>query len=340
MGQRLYEMDVCRAFATISIVMTHSFAPYSGCWSISVPDVFPYKCIGLFANVFNLSLFVFISGYVFSFQDSKCPTKGYKDIIRKKFKRLIIPCLFWGLIYMFVFNMALNSPIDLLSYLSGVGHLWFLPMLFWVFVFFCFLRKFEIGESMLLPLCLLSIIVPSIASLGILSGLYYLIWFACGFWSYKHKDKIKDASPIYFFLLFLMLFAMFMGYVLGRSHLNELRSFGLIYKFVFQILEHSILFPIAIAGISFVYLLSKKMQSYIDLSKKEKLVPKTIGILSKYSMGIYIFHDFIIELLYRNTDYLFFAGMYAPWLTFVMAIILSIVCAKVVKLIPILHNTI
>lgn len=340
MKQRLYEMDVCRAIATMSVVFTHSFAPFSGSWDIPVENVYLYKCIGLFSNVFNLCLFVFISGYVFSFQDNTNPPSSKKKLIWKKFKRLIIPCLFWGGQYSLLFGVDVFSPRGLFSYLSGLGHLWFLPMLFWVFVVFLPLRnsKSEIGT--LLLLCLISIITPNIMSLGLLSALHYLLWFFCGYYLFKNRSKIQQFSFAYFLMLFVALVIIFMSYVEVRPKLNELRDMGMIFKFIYQIVEHSILVPIAIAGIAFVYLLSIRIIKHFNIGKKESPMSSMVFVLSRYSMGIYIFHDFIIELLYRNTGFLNYCSLYAPWLAVVLSIILSVIISKIVFKIPYLCKTI
>lgn len=334
-------MDVCRAIATLGVVATHSFAPYTGSWDIPVDNIYLYKCIGLFSNVFNLSLFVFISGYVLSYQESIRPQMdSVKEVVRKKIKRLLIPSLFWGGLYSLLFGICIFSPKGLFEFISGVGHLWFLPMLFWVFVMFSFLKKANMGVVIIIPIALLSIVVPNVMSLGILSAFHYLIWFVIGYYTFIYVVKIKVFPRKLLIPISLFLIILFLSCVEVGDYINGLREMGVLYKFIYQIVAHSISFPIAIAGISFVYLMSLWLTTIIDFSDSRSGISKIVMLMSKYSMGIYIFHDFIIEGLYRKTDFLSLFYSYSPWIVFVCSILISVVLAKMVLRIPYLRKTI
>lgn len=340
MKERLYEMDLCRVYATISIVVTHSFAPYSGAWPIPVESVYAYKCIGIFAVVFTLCLFVFISGYVYSYQESVKPHIDKRWLIWKKFKRLIIPCLFWGGLYVLLFGEEITSLKGIFAYFSGVGHLWFLPMLFWVFMFFLSIQSKKQGKKLLIPLFLVSIITPNIMSLGVLSALYYLVWFYLGYLIFKNRETIPSIPRTYIALLSLALIIIFVSYVEVRPILNTLRDMGVIYKFFFQIAEHSILFPVVLVGVAIVYLISLRIKRHNGVSGNETSKSfYIVKLISQYSMGIYIFHDFVLEILYRYTDFLCSMQLYAPWLAFVLSITLSLLFAIIVSRVPYLRKT-
>lgn len=340
MKERLYEMDLCRVFASISIVVTHSFAPYSGAWPIPVESVYAYKCIGIFAVVFTLCLFVFISGYVYSYMEDVKTYVDKRRLIWKKFKRLIIPCLLWGGLYLLLFDLDVTTLKGIFVYFSGVGHLWFLPMLFWVFVFFLFIQSKKPGKKLLIPLFLVSIITPNIMSLGVLSALYYLVWFYLGYLTFKNRETILSIPLTNIAFLSLVLIIIFVSYVEVHPILNTLRDMGVIYKFFFQIAEHSILFPIALVGVAIVYLVSLRIKRRNTVSGKEKSKSfYIVKLISQYSMGIYIFHDFVLEILYRYTDFLSSMRLYAPWLAFVLSITLSFIFATIVSRIPYLRKT-
>lgn len=341
MRQRLYEIDFCRALATIVLVYNHTFAPYTGAWSIPVENVPAYMYIGKIAAVVNLCLFVFISGYVHSYQEE---VKSYIDkrgLIRKKFQRLIVPALFWGVLYCCIFGGSTISLKGMFELLSGVGHLWFLPMLFWVFVFFLLIQKTKLGHTLLLPVFAVSIITPNIMSLGVLSALHYLVWFYVGYYFCRCREKIPSVSFFYIAFLFFAFIVIYVSYVEVHPILNTLRDMGVFFKMVFQTVEHAILFPRTLIGIAVVYLIARRICSRYDLSGKNgSRLGFIIQQINKYSMGIYIFHDFVLEILYRYTDFLSSMHLYAPWLAFIIAITLSYIAAIIVSRIPYLRKTI
>lgn len=54
------------------------------------------------------------------------------EVVLNKANRLLLPCVFFGIIYYLMFrNCSQNSPLQILT---GIGHLWYLPCLFWLFI--------------------------------------------------------------------------------------------------------------------------------------------------------------------------------------------------------------
>lgn len=67
---QLYEVTIIRVVMTILIVFMHSFTCYNGGWPepkgfVEIPV---YKWLSRLSFAFTLEAFVFISGYLFSFQ--------------------------------------------------------------------------------------------------------------------------------------------------------------------------------------------------------------------------------------------------------------------------------
>lgn len=58
--------------------------------------------------------------------------------MKKKAERLILPSVVFSLVYWQLFNGDITDLVGggkiVISVLSGVGHLWYLPVLFWCFV--------------------------------------------------------------------------------------------------------------------------------------------------------------------------------------------------------------
>ena len=138
-NKRLADVVVIRNILIVLLVFYHAFAIYSGAWSPikGFPEIKTYWWLDKLSYAFMLELFVFVSGYVFGYQvrvkgESKLQAK---DLFWGKFKRLMIPCMVFSLLYILLFG-HITQPIQKTLYglMNGVGHMWFLPMLFWCFV--------------------------------------------------------------------------------------------------------------------------------------------------------------------------------------------------------------
>ena len=78
-----------------------------------------------------LESFVFISGYLVGYQ---VLIKKRELIIMNKVTRLLVPSILFSLIYWLIFNYnGIVSETFFYDLVNGVGHMWFLPMLFWCF---------------------------------------------------------------------------------------------------------------------------------------------------------------------------------------------------------------
>ena len=149
-GNRVREVDLMRPLLPIIIVLYHSFSLLKDeRWlypSYEFTD--PYNGIRWLLHSFTLEAFVFISGYIFAFQIAKGRWIKLFSVVKAKFSRLVVPSLVFGFLYklivggneVFTWGGALHN-------IAGVGHLWFLPVLFWCFLFgwlLCNTRKGEI----------------------------------------------------------------------------------------------------------------------------------------------------------------------------------------------------
>lgn len=128
------EISYMRPILILLLVFYHSFIIYNGGWS--QPEGYEpceiYKWLDKLAYSFMLPSFVFMSGYIYGGGTNK---ESFFDTVRKKIKRLIVPSILFSFLYLYLFQEIPDSIIDgTIMILNGVGHLWFLPMLFWCFV--------------------------------------------------------------------------------------------------------------------------------------------------------------------------------------------------------------
>lgn len=118
-----------RVMAMIMIVAFHSMCFYNGRWvkvnAISIPF---WTKTSAFLDSIDLNMFVFISGYLYGYlYIFRNKYRHPSEVIRNKAIRLLIPYFFWGIPMVIIWPWNTWSKL-----LYGVGHLWFLLMLFGV----------------------------------------------------------------------------------------------------------------------------------------------------------------------------------------------------------------
>ena len=135
-------MDVAaiRLSIILLLVIYHSLCIFTGAWEspYSPPIQVPiYDCVGMAIHSFQLETMVFISGLLLGYYAIRKPkTMSFHACVVKKAKRILLPSLIFGIIYYIIFY-DLSAPwyTIIFKLFNGCGHLWFLPMIFWCFVF-------------------------------------------------------------------------------------------------------------------------------------------------------------------------------------------------------------
>ena len=124
------EISIMHVLAMTMIVAFHSMCFYNGRWTkVNAIDIPIWNKASTFLDVIDLNMFVFISGYLYGYlYIYRNKYRHPSEVIRNKAVRLLIPYCFWGIIM--VVSFPWNNWTKLLY---GVGHLWFLLMLFEVF---------------------------------------------------------------------------------------------------------------------------------------------------------------------------------------------------------------
>ena len=121
------------------LVVYHALCIFTGAWdspytpAINIPT---YDWLGMLMHSFRLETMVFISGLLLGYNASKKPNAlSFNSCVVKKAKRILLPCLLFGIIYYVMFYDLQASWYNIIwKLLNGCGHLWFLPMIFWCFV--------------------------------------------------------------------------------------------------------------------------------------------------------------------------------------------------------------
>ena len=334
MAKRLDEVSFIRPILIILLVLYHSFYIYDGGWKepAGYGSVEAYKWISRFSYSFFLEMFVFVSGYIFCYQREEL---GKEDdlwgLMKKKFYRLVVPGFFFSLVYLFLIQGVragnIGDVVDLLiQAIGGVGHLWFLPMLFWVFIeAWLFLHLgFSIWWLLLSSFLMLSLSIFSIP-LQVGQSAYFLFFFMLGYFAKKKKNDIKGSSAIIVGLWVLFLIV-FLSSSFLTDWLNEKDISSKIGKAC--IMETSVYLKsiYSMIGTAALYVTS------LAFCKKISLAPIWVK-MGEYCFGVYIFQQFILQILYYQTDLPVCVGYkWLPWLGFILALTFSLLISIVLRM--------
>jgi surface polysaccharide O-acyltransferase-like enzyme len=201
--------DRLRNLATVMVIGIHVAAPvahgdgqdFNGSWWWA----------GNFWNSLTrpaVPLFVMLSGYLLLGKDYPLP-----DFLKRRFSRVVIPAIFWMLIYSFYNYMANGSPSSIGAALKGIFtgpvhyHLWFIYLI--------------IGLYLVYP-----IIRPWARTASNQDYLYFFVMWSIGTWIYKALAVFGQMTIGIYFELFTNNCGYFvMGYFLGtRVRLNDVRG--------------------------------------------------------------------------------------------------------------------
>lgn len=141
---RLTQIGNIRTLCIFLVVLGHSIILYSSAWDLySTEKSAPFlDLLKKFIDPIQMPLFFSLSGYLFVFTHGK--HRGFLTLMRTKALRLLVPYFGIGLLYMLPIRLAIGYPgyqgktaaqlLVIFLKSSDVGHLWFLPALFVIFL--------------------------------------------------------------------------------------------------------------------------------------------------------------------------------------------------------------
>ena len=219
MGQqsRLTQIGNIRTLAILLVVLGHSIILYSTGWSLyETARQAPFLAwLKRAIDIPQMPLFFSLSGYLFVFTHQK--KQGFGQLAKNKFLRLIVPYFGIGLLYLLPIRLAVgysgyqgNIVIDfILKFLTAndVGHLWFLPALFLIFL----LSEMILSVAEHIPVLKKFPGIVLLAAGGVLylegyhiglgygpllSAFNYLLWFALGYCLKTYQQYIRKMYRI------------------------------------------------------------------------------------------------------------------------------------------------
>lgn len=330
----LYDVVVIRLLLIFLLVTYHALCIYCGEWEppyrVNV-DIPFYEVLGILSYSFMLETFVFISGLLFGYTAIRKPqTLTLRVCCIKKAKRILLPCMIFGAIYYAMFLDLRQSVASIFySVLTGCGHLWFLPMLFWCFVTTCLLVKFTppyrwntiskiiMAFSMLCSIFMLFRYLPM--RLDFL-GKYYFFFFL-GFGMGRQNYKLRIMSVKHLWLIFVIYIFMFSCYLMLRKELDASVENVVWIRFIMRTIMNVSKMIMSLSAIYFLYVFSKKNIVLRYLDSHPRIVQ-----LSSYCYGTYIFQQFILKIFYYKTNIACnVPDIFLPWCAIVLTLLLSLI---------------
>jgi len=237
---------------------------------------------------FHMPLFIFMAGYLYSFQCARDKRKysSGKYLVFTKAKRLLLPYFIFSFIYIIVFE----NNFDALHLLSGsVGHFWFIAMLFWCFVVMWCLNRFKMNSILSLSVLACSfalVLFPPFLPrwLGIHHITCWFFWFYLGYWVCRHAETCKRAISRYHIALLLPFI-----YAIGMSF--QIKVYGRYCKTFFS--EIGYLSAVMWLWYSANWLISRYGEKWAKC--------RFFVEISACSYGIYVFHNCLEPLMISNT---------------------------------------
>ncbi|QZY55336.1 acyltransferase family protein [Crassaminicella profunda] len=310
---KLEHIILLKIFAILIVVLGHSTLIYNDNWTyfIAINQSKFFHYLKEYINTFQMPLFVFISGYLYYFTHvEQCKYNTFKILINKKIKKLVVPYLCIGLIWVVPIRYFVEyenyRSLKLIQVIftkvlvvKDVGHLWFLIMLFNIFVIFYFLEKLIKKQNailvlfLLLGLAIISYKIPSIFQLK--RSFYYLLFFYFG---YIFRLKTKEIKLLVLNKQLLITFFLVLLNIMG-FYIKLLSP-------VFA--ESSIEIKIMLACLKIINGFSGTILFYViifNISCKYKGIihTKYIRLLADKTFQIYLFHEPYIYIIF------FYLGM-------------------------------
>jgi len=187
--KRYLEIDIYRGCAILLIMFGHSFCEYP----VDIRGKF--ESLNMFIGCFNMSMFFWISGMLFSVKDN------WREFFEKKLKRLMLP---WAIFTLFAillrtvagsFTHSQTGSFlhEIILAITSAKYYWFLYALFLMMMVTRAIKNkyaLAIVGGVFLSLSVIGI-EPQWNTLFITRLMYYYPWFIMGF---LLKDSYKDVS--------------------------------------------------------------------------------------------------------------------------------------------------
>lgn len=302
---KIYSISYIRVVAMLMIVLYHSYCFTAGVWFFEDAVKYDYGLWFPMSVFTGLSLFVFISGYLYGYMFFlKGKYSQFWPFILNKARRLMVPYLVWNVLIVLLlpFNPTIKEFVTIVLQ-KGYIHLWFLLMLFKIFLVVSVMKPLWMRTCLWHDVCIiLALFLINMTHMPMTGSLPDLAIFYSGIAITKHRERLPQ--NIHFWLLFILFFAYVVSFII------EIPIFEYIFFifFAFSLLEN----------------LDALFEKY-SLGQTNSFV----SFLDKHSMGVYILHHIVIFqiLMYIPSSHTWLNShpIIAPLLFFTLVLTASLI---------------
>lgn len=293
MKKRILWIDVIRIIGMISVIMIHIIGNTLNTFHLSGPEGLVFNVISKILY-FSIPLFIMLSGAMFL---AKNKTIDYKTILSKYALKIFLAIIIFGTIFsllelLFIYKTISFSfiPMIFIKIISGNtwDHMWYLYLILGLYLITPILKKITNNISkqeyiyFLIILYLFTILIPelsSIFSINIAFSIplqpFLLLYF------YGHFIITYDFSKLYKYI----------SYILGIISLLLIIYLIINNKYL-NLINYTSTLTFLISNAIIILLKNK------DFKIKEPLERLT-NSLGTCSFGIYIIHQFFINLIFK-----------------------------------------
>lgn len=316
----LYEISYIRPLIIFLLIIYHVFEMYDGRGDLpeSIDHIGLYRYVSLLISGFRIEAIAVVAGYVFAFQSlSLNRSETFTQFAKKKFFRLIVPCIVFSIFYYLIF--FINEPFTVAKFLiaitRGCSHLWFLPMLFWCFLGIWIIDRYKPKPGIMLPLlAILNIWLFPWNILGLKFVTYFMFYIYFGYCLWQYKNMIfRKITP-------LKIIFSIVTYVLIVLATRKLIMIGVDNRILSRTIYWILPMMCAVSGIYALFSL------FIYLIDYRMIRPaKWIIAASGLSYGVYVLHQFVLNILSHRLDLnLYFDSYTYPWIILVLTALFTI----------------
>jgi len=295
MKQRILYLEIIRVIAAIAVITIHVSSQY---WAKVDLTSLDWQVMNLYDSLARVAvpLFVMISGALFLSREKPIT---YQDIFTKYIKRIAIIFIAWSFFYAFYYSLQRHESLSqfFIRFIGGHYHLWYLFMLIGLYLILPFLKKITEDKKMTEYFLILSFVFTSfiptlvkIPGFNLLSEPYgslhyhftlgYPSYFVLGYYLHQAHFTKSAQKKIYFLGILGFLFTFISTAIMSLYK-------GVAYKgFYNNFMIGVVLEAVAI----FVYV--KHHDFHLSKTKLN-----LTNLFSKYSLGIYLIHVFVLDEL-------------------------------------------
>ena len=272
-----YNIVFIRFLAILIVMFGHSIIIYDSNWGLFTTTVNSTTLVFIkhIINIIQMPIWFAMAGYLYYFSLKK--NKNILSVFKDKFKKLLLPFLIIGLIYLipirylvsysnYVDHSIIYNIIHNLILGFDNGHLWYLPTLFIIFLIFNFYKD---NNKYIDIVIFILLIYLNIISNHFPTYLYY----------------------VSFYLIFFYLGILFNKYNLISNLKTYYSIIIILILIIYNLFINNSLILLLVQFISLILLFK------IDFTKLGKL--KIINCISNNSYGMYLFHSPLVYLTFK-----------------------------------------